>query len=489
MGDKIVLQEVTGVQNRFQTSAEELKGALQTLSNKIDSFIAISTFKGKAADSIDSYLTSGHKKLSVEYGEATGILQEQFQKVIEEFQGNVDSASNAIITEMHLEDISKRITYYKVEFDRCNQAAKKTIESINDIVSISYPDSNEISLGVMESIEKVNETLAKFKMFSSKQNDLQSFEEVIKPLEEIVGKIGDAKGNFEDAFKEQGFLERWLSGIKALTGYMDKTDKMAVGLASAATLAYVEKNFGLEFKFDPNAKKGRGAYVFNISQREDMVKVSRFLKGGTNVDGIVELIQNGFTVADSRVTRNARKKAQKELYNLPVFSAHQKFDTDLREKGTFSAVKNRWTGVVVEELKKNMDELNPQKWPGVFKGYGSVGQVMKKAPVVGTILTVGDNVSQSQADGFQLRDVADIGLDTAVDLGYGAGAVATGAVIGTAIGGPIGTAVGAGVGVGIAFLTDVKFEGLGGKSIVDKTKEVVKGTADKITGKIKSIFW
>lgn len=130
--------------------------------------------------------------------------------------------------------------------------------------------------------------------------------------------------------------------------------------------------------------------------------------------------------------------------------------------------------------------------------------------IIGTGLTVVDNIIQSQDDGFQLQDVRDVALDTGVDLAYAAGAAATGAAIGTAVG-PLGTlaggAIGAVVGIGASLLVNEKLSILGGESVVSGTKKLVKWAVnmndnlksgnykeftkenEKVLKKLKSIFW
>lgn len=48
---------------------------------------------------------------------------------------------------------------------------------------------------------------------------------------------------------------------------------------------------------------------------------------------------------------------------------------------------------------------------------GKVGKVVKGLGVVGSALSIGNNVVEAQKDGWQLHDASDIVTDSAVDIG------------------------------------------------------------------------
>nr|WP_257150226.1 hypothetical protein [Bacillus cereus] len=195
---------------------------------------------------------------------------------------------------------------------------------------------------------------------------------------------------------------------------------------------------------------------------------------------------------------------------MPEFKAVEDFMMTRNAGGFLKAFKNRWTDSFGTEFQKSIDEFNFKKWPETFKKLKGTGTLFKSVAIIGTGLTVVDNIIQSQDDGFQLQDVRDVALDTGVDLAYAAGAAATGAAIGTAVG-PLGTlaggAIGAVVGIGASLLVNEKLSILGGESVVSGTKKLVKWAVnmndnlksgnykeftkenEKVLKKLKSIFW
>ena len=60
MSKIIELQEVKELQERFNSSAEELNQHLETLQQKIEDFTQINSFQGKAADTIKNHLSTVH---------------------------------------------------------------------------------------------------------------------------------------------------------------------------------------------------------------------------------------------------------------------------------------------------------------------------------------------------------------------------------------------------------------------------------------------
>ena len=82
------------------------------------------------------------------------------------------------------------------------------------------------------------------------------------------------------------------------------------------------------------------------------------------------------------------------------------------------------------------------------------------------------------SDGISAKEARDFTIDTAVDIGSGAAAAGLGAAIGLAFLPPLGTVVGAVAGIGANLILN-NLE-IGGKSVVDHTKNIAKGIGDYI---------
>ncbi|MBC1922094.1 hypothetical protein [Listeria grayi] len=109
--------------------------------------------------------------------------------------------------------------------------------------------------------------------------------------------------------------------------------------------------------------------------------------------------------------------------------------------------------------------------------------------VVSSVISIGDNIAESQKDGFQLHDIADVATDSAVDVGFNAGAAAAGATVGSAFLPPLGTVIGMGVGIGISAAADNIKWGQPPKSVIEHTKSAVKKGTKWVGNKLKKIFW
>lgn len=137
-----------------------------------------------------------------------------------------------------------------------------------------------------------------------------------------------------------------------------------------------------------------------------------------------------------------------------------------------------------------LKDINPMKWKEAFKGLGKAGGILKGAGIFGAVVSVGGNVVDAKEGGWQLKDVADITTDSAVDIGANAGAMAAGAVAGSFFLPPLGTVVGAGVAVVATAGLNYKWKALGGKdNIIDITKKGIKNVTGKVTEKLKTVFW
>ncbi|HHT7154948.1 hypothetical protein COK25_29880 [Bacillus cereus] len=516
MDKNIELQEVKELQSRFQASATELNQQFESLLGKIADFSEINSFQGAAADGIKGHLSRVHGSVISGCMVAAESLSMQFEKALEDFNSSVDSDADTKIYGSYLDNVKQKINGYSNSFNQSNELAQQTISSINDIVPIHYPSSSGISEGVEKSQKEISDTLEKLETYNSQQNDLQNFDDMLRGLDGAMRQIQETEGNFSSDTTEKLLSEGTFASIvgvaKKIAGYTGKVKKGVVGLFSGyLRLVYMKKNLGFGVDFDVDARKGKGAYVFKTLNDADIVAASKLLASDANEDAIFKFIfKDKFKVNYNNETRNVIKQAKKDIYKLPEFKAVEDFMMTRNAGGFLKAFKNRWTDSFGTEFQKSIDEFNFKKWPETFKKLKGTGTLFKSVAIIGTGLTVVDNIIQSQDDGFQLQDVRDVALDTGVDLAYAAGAAATGAAIGTAVG-PLGTlaggAIGAVVGIGASLLVNEKLSILGGESVVSGTKKLVKWAVnmndnlksgnykeftkenEKVLKKLKSIFW
>ncbi|EHJ52264.1 hypothetical protein [Streptococcus macacae] len=135
--------------------------------------------------------------------------------------------------------------------------------------------------------------------------------------------------------------------------------------------------------------------------------------------------------------------------------------------------------------------LNPLRWN--LRDFQSASKWAKGSKILGaagTVINVGSNIKENFFDdktSSMGKKIRNFSVDTAVDLGSGAGAAYAGAAVGTMIGGPIGTVAGAAVGMGMSWLMNFKVKEFGNKSATDLAKDGLKGATDAIGGGLKTV--
>ncbi|MDN4074104.1 WXG100 family type VII secretion target [Fictibacillus terranigra] len=293
----------------------------------------------------------------------------------------------------------------------------------------------------------------------------------------------------QQLFSADGFTS-FLSGTLFATvrqGVSNVSKSIKYGRVSTAlTISqYLKWKYDFKTLFDPAGRKGRGAYTLSALNNKDLVTVAKMLKLNKDDDAFMKYIRNGFKFNDLKTTKSQIKKAKATIYKLPDFVAHQEFKKDLGKIGFTKAFGKQALNGFKSSYADSLKNLNPAKWKSTFKEVGKVGKAVKGLAVVGSALSVAGNVIESQKDGWQGMDAADIVTDSAVDIGSIAASAGAGAAVGSLIVPPVGTVVGAGVGIAASFAMNYKSDFLGGESIVSGTKKAIKG----VTHKIASVFW
>ncbi len=312
---------------------------------------------------------------------------------------------------------------------------------------------------------------------------LHSAQDVVKKTET---KFREAD---QQLFSADGFTS-FLSGTLFATvrqGVSNVSKSIKYGRVSTAlTISqYLKWKYDFKTLFDPAGRKGRGAYTLSARNNKDLVTIAKMLKLNKDDDAFMKYIRNGFKFEDLKTTKSQIKKAKATIYKLPDFVAHQEFKKDLGKIGFTKAFGKQGLKGFKSSYADSLKNLNPAKWKSTFKEVGKVGKAVKGLAVVGSALSVAGNVIESQKDGWQGMDAADIVTDSAVDIGSIAASAGAGAAVGSLIVPPVGTVVGAGVGIAASFAMNYKSGLLGGESIVSGTKKAIKG----VTHKIASVFW
>ncbi|WP_062239452.1 WXG100 family type VII secretion target [Fictibacillus sp. FJAT-27399] len=327
-------------------------------------------------------------------------------------------------------------------------------------------------------------------LYNSLIQQMEHYGTLLHSAQDVVKKT---ETKFREADQQLSGVEitAWLSGTffaGVKTGISFSRARIKEGKLSLDALIrfyYCKKKYGFKTIFDLDGRKGKGAFTLIAKNREDLVHVSKLLQLGKDDDALMKYIRNGLKFDDLKLTKSQIKKAKKTLFKLPEFKGYQDFQIDRRDNGLVKAIGKKGLSSFKSNYADGLKDTNPFKWKSAFKDLGKVGKTMKGLAVVGSALSVTNNVIEAQKDGWQAKDAANIVTDSAIDIGSAAAAASTGAVVGSFFLPPAGTVVGAGVGIGASFLMNHKFDFMGGESVVSGTKKAVKG----LTSKIASVFW
>ncbi|RXY99816.1 hypothetical protein [Fictibacillus sp. S7] len=312
---------------------------------------------------------------------------------------------------------------------------------------------------------------------------LTGAEEVVKRTET---KFREADQKLFNADSFTAFLSGTVfAGVRQGVTSVSKGIKYGRITTALSISQYLKWKYDFKAIFDPAGRKGRGAYTLSAKNTKDIVAISRMLKLNKDDDALFKYIKNGFKFDDLKTTKSQIKKAKTSIYKLPDFQAHQEFKTDYEKKGLVKALGKQGVKGFKSSYADSIKTINPTKWKDTFKEVGKVGKVVKGLGVVGSALSIGNNVVEAQKDGWQAHDAADIVTDSAVDLGAIAASAGAGAAVGSLFLPPLGTVVGAGVGIAASTLLNTKTSLFHGESAVSGAKKLVKG----VTHKIGSIFW
>ncbi|XID94301.1 hypothetical protein ACF3MZ_07190 [Paenibacillaceae bacterium WGS1546] len=260
---------------------------------------------------------------------------------------------------------------------------------------------------------------------------------ILNPLETVHRFSGDLLELFKDYNNHKGlkiriYRENGKMMIKILQGNMTYNQFKALLTDRLGTVSAWSRGF-------TNRLNTTGVSLYDFTTDRPNTRYTRFF-GNTNLDDLNRYVNNlgksGWTV----------------------------FGTTFRD-------------TALEELKV---WNNYRGWADTTK----FDKALKGMGIAGDLLAVGGNFADSFYNPrtgkleYSGKAMQSFVVDTVVDVGTSAAAVATGAALGSFIVPPVGTFVGAGLGFGIDFLINDKFGGPPPKSVVDHTKDAVNRVVD-----------
>ncbi|MBC1476009.1 hypothetical protein HB852_15435 [Listeria grandensis] len=504
MGKKIHYDEVLTANNTLQTDCSTLEDNLTSIQQKLNSFSDMNSFTGEAANETKNYLGEMHGSLIAGMMALSTQFHSGFKKTALDYLSEVDNDQASIMYEDHLKDIKREITSKCTDFVTLKDDAKSTIQSIQDIASVQNPSSTDFTTSIDETKTHIDKTIEKLCEYDSIVDaDTTEIETLLDSLKEGISKLyvaNDMSATSTDSMKASG----WFGGLIGAVAFTNeqyenagKFGKYLETAASAFTRGYVKyfRKLGIEFSVKATGSgRLKGAYKFAINDADDLAEIAKILKLPADKKVLKELLENGFSFKANNAKLKTIKRA---IYKLPDFQAYQTFKIAEAASGTSKALGLTAMSNFSDELSKVGTKLKPWEWKNSWNTFkdgfseaSKFGKAAKGIAVVGSVLSVTDNILTSQKDGFQLHDIADVATDSAVDIGFNAGAAALGATVGSAILPPLGTVVGAAAGIGISWAVNADIPFLDPpKSLVDCTKDTIKSGTKWVGDQLGKIFW
>lgn len=502
MSKQIYVQEVQAMEKQFNRESKTFENHLNALQKKFNSFATLNSFSGKAATNTKSYVDEIHGSLIASFAASSTNLRESFKKTTDEYKNKVDSSDSSIIVADYLRDISKKINNIKNDFKNTHNEGEKIITEVQDITSASYPSASGVINGVNKAKEQIKKTLEKLAEFEgTSDSGLKESQVMIEALGKGIHKT--SKSDMSTASVNQMKTSNWFGTLVGGIIYVNDKYKSVAGkqkyldfIASGAVRGYIKYGKKLGVTFDvvkTSSGKLKGVYKFAIDDADELAEVATMLHLSKDKKMINRLVDSGFKFS---VSKKKLKYLKREIYKLPDFKNFQEYKIMEKNIGRVKAIGKVGVKNLQSELGKSMSKLKAWNWKsqlkdfkGEFSKSGKIGKTMKGLSVVSSAISVGENIANSQKDGFQLHDIADVATDSAVDVGFNAGSAAIGATVGSAIVPPLGTVVGMGVGIGIGIVTDKVKWGKPPKSVVEHTKSAVKKGTKWVGKQLKKFFW
>ncbi|WP_186577128.1 hypothetical protein [Aquibacillus kalidii] len=391
------------------------------------------------------------------------------------------------------------MAYMKIELSdvlNCSSSIKqqvtKTNSLTNNVVSVKY--------GTDYSILKRNGIGSKL---TTAKKSLQELEDKLQSLHKFMNHAVEKYQGADDYIKDlsltysNNFIEKYYALLKLDTKKFLAGKNSSLDFISKTLDSDVLMRINKDLKFRMKERDGkrflelvggtwehprdytryRDALVREYGGESGTYKkrfVNRLINGG----GIPLYVRGRGIIEDNLMRFSGLENVQKHLRYIenPLESI----------KGTS------------HDFTKNLKVWEDFDWRNTTK----LSKFGKSLGAVGTGFTVFDNYVESFYDAQtgqwnyrKPKEWRKFGVNVAVDVGMGAGAIAVGATAGSFIVPPIGTVVGAGIGAGLSFASNYKF-GTPPKSVTDHTKDIVNKGIDEVSDfiggvgkKLDKVFW
>lgn len=460
--------------------------------SSLSHIVSTDSLKGVVKDTINQKVFNYQIPLLDNYSNALDSIVNRYDGIIKLFKETVgETNDSAIINTEYLERVKQRMKDPIEGLSKISTRTQSIYSDISDIISLSNPSLDDINTTYAKAQKSLDDTIKNMETFNNVILNTDTFDLIDKQDGQLktlsaycrtsytnqtarnyykktqfrnsVSEINTAIHSNSKAVKYQNALAKQLAESKySGTIISEQQKEISVSKISeffnltppeAEDVAYYIKSMGEAIV------TYRGANIFLNGIKITMDSHGRMRWGN-------KFIFKSSTNNLYRHGRNFQNASGIDLENYH-YSGNLQGVARMKEMG-----KAGWSG-----FKESVNPLND------FKGWREVGKFGKAFKSAGALLTAiniynnfRENVDMS--DGISAKEAWDFTIDSAVDIGSGAAAAGLGAAIGLAFLPPLGTVVGAVAGIGANLILN-NLE-IGGKSVVDHTKNIAKGIGDYI---------
>lgn len=478
------VSEVTNGIDTILSKKKEEKNQVHSIRNAMNKVINLDdALKGEGGTAIKDNFMQLHIPILLSLDEFIDTYTEK----LEEIKSIIDSYESAdgLVRESFIEqDVNAGINRIEQLTHEIADNINRHLNAVNDLVSPAPISLSQFDQTVSDSRQQVRKTLEGLqKLDANSKKSLKPADNDLQKTQKLTSKFeGFAKNgvllsekDLQEVTKsiDTNTLGKMFEDYDLITLLRNTTISFGAAIMNSGKLLKIGN---LSFKmFDKDGKvfikiKNKNNEILNLRNYEKYRKMLQENMGGRwkwKRNFVTELLTKGVPLYDNRLLKRFRSSSNKFI--------NSQFD-DLSRY--VQRIEDPFIKVAGTTFKNEM-----KIWES-FKGWKDASKLTKfgkGAGIAGIGLTVFDNATSNfyndktgkwdYTSGEQIKKFT---VDTTVDLGAGAAAMAVGAAAGSAILPPAGTVVGAVTGAGLYLLANLKL------SIFDPPRSVVQATKDLV---------
>lgn len=190
MADKVDMSEVVDLAKKVQQETSSLTDVFTTMENRANAIIEMDSFTGFAAMDVQKYLDKMHLTVSESFRVLLDELDDSFESHISTFKSMVDSDDSAIVKSDYLHiDMGVNLQNHHNKMEGYTSSVARTIEDVSDLVSVSIPESHNMTDAYDEAAKTLEELKQNLNQFNNEgKGKIKKTEEMLDLIELTVKK-------------------------------------------------------------------------------------------------------------------------------------------------------------------------------------------------------------------------------------------------------------------------------------------------------------